>query len=149
MIRERAHKSKRPNRHRERTRKRENFRLSGRPIGFAGFLHCENQPDAFLGGMGNGDVIMLALGAFLGQISGEGRAPVKGEFCGVEDGVSEIAGASLFHVRVSAGQSAGLVDGWRQARVSGAGGKRHVGIGLIARMRVLNPRRPVLLCDSS
>ena len=68
--------------------------------------------------MGNGNVIMLALGAFLGQISGESRVPATDEFCGVEEGVAEIAGAALFHVRVSAGQFAGLVDGWGETRVS-------------------------------
>ena len=87
-------------------------------ISLSGFPHCENQPDEFLGCVGNGDVIMLALGAFLGKVSGKSRVPMADVFGGVKEGIAEIAGASLFHVRISVGQFAGLVDGRTQTRVS-------------------------------
>ena len=52
--------------------------------------------------MGDGDIVMLALGALLGEISLEGRLPHADVFGGIEKSIAKIARTPFLHVSVSA-----------------------------------------------
>ena len=62
--------------------------------------------------MGNGDIVMLALGSLAGKVSSKAGVPVANEFGGVEQSVPEIAGTTLLHMSISIVEFAGLVCGW-------------------------------------
>ena len=66
---------------------RDFFKLNGlcySVIRLSGFLQGIDQANQFLGGMGDCDIIMLALGSFLGEISSEARIPKADIFGRVE-----------------------------------------------------------------
>ena len=49
------------------------------------------------------DIVVLALGSLLCEISGEGRIPYTDVLSCVEKGIAKIAGSSFLHVSVSTG----------------------------------------------
>ena len=75
--------------------------LGCRAIGLSRFLKGTDHTNQFLGSMGNGNIVVLALSAFLGQISSKGRIPVADILGRIEQGISQVSGTTLFHVRIS------------------------------------------------
>ena len=49
-------------------------RSGRRQVSLPGFLESEDQSNEFLGGMGNGDVVVFTLGPVLGRIGSEGTS---------------------------------------------------------------------------
>ena len=64
-------------------------------------LHCIDQPHELLGSMGYGNIVVLALGPLLSKVSSKCWIPVADVLCGIENGISQISGASLLHVRIA------------------------------------------------
>ncbi len=56
--------------------------------------------------MENGDVVMLALRPFLGEISGEGRVPLVDVFGCIVKGMAQISRTAFFHVWVTISEQA-------------------------------------------
>ena len=52
------------------------------------FLHGKYQPNQLFGGMGNGNIVVFALCAFLGEIGGESRVPVADVYGCIVKGVA-------------------------------------------------------------
>ncbi len=72
--------------------------LRGGDERFMRLLHGKDQPHQFFNGMRQCDVVVLALGTFLGQISREGRVPQANLFRGIIESIAQIFGASLLHM---------------------------------------------------
>ena len=70
--------------------------------------------------MGNCDVVVLALSSLSCEVILESRFPEADVLRCIKYGVTQIAGASLFHVGISAGsvELAGLVGRWRESGIS-------------------------------
>lgn len=51
-----------------------------------------------------GNVVILALGALLGEISSKGWIPLEDILRGIENGVTQVSGTSYFHVGVAVGK---------------------------------------------
>lgn len=67
--------------------------------------------------MGNGNIVVLALGSLLSEIGGKGCIPNADELGGVEDGIAQVSGASLLHMGIAVCELPGLVGGWRKTSV--------------------------------
>lgn len=59
--------------------------------------------------MGNGDIIMLPLSSLACKVGGKVEVPVADIFCGIEQSISEIAGAAFFHMSIGVIQFAILI----------------------------------------
>lgn len=78
-------------------------------VRLSGFLQSVDEAHQFLGGMGYGHIVMLALSSLLGKIcskAGISKADVLG---GVEDGIAQVSGPSFFHVGIAVVELPGLV----------------------------------------
>ena len=75
-------------------------KLSGEIVWLSRFFQSKYKPYELLGGMRDCDVIVLALGAFLGKIGSKGFIPMADKLSGVENGVSQVSGTPLLHARV-------------------------------------------------
>ena len=64
------------------------------------FLQGKYQPDKLLDGMGNRHVVVLTFRALLFKIGFEGRVPNANELCGIEKGIPQVFGSSLFHMGI-------------------------------------------------
>ena len=60
-------------------------------VRFSGFLDCTDHTNQFLGSMGNGNIVVLALSPFLGKVSSEGRIPVTDELSCIEQGIPQVS----------------------------------------------------------
>lgn len=69
-------------------------------------MHGKYEPNQLLSGMENGDVVMLALRPFLGEISGEGRVPLVDVFGCIVKGMAQISRTAFFHVWVTISEQA-------------------------------------------
>ena len=63
-------------------------KLSGEIVWLSRFFQGKYKPYELFGGMRDCDVIVLALGAFLGKIGRKGFIPMADKLSGVENGVS-------------------------------------------------------------
>ena len=81
-------------------------------VRFSGFLQGINEPHQFFSSVRNCDIVVLALSPFFGEIVGKDGVPMADIFCGVEYGVSQVSGASLFHMGIAVFKLAGLIGGW-------------------------------------
>ena len=61
---------------------------SSRLICFARGLQGKDQAHELLGGVRDGDIVVLALSSLLGKVSREGWIPNADVFCGIEKGVA-------------------------------------------------------------
>lgn len=68
--------------------------------------------------MRNGDVVVLALGPFLGKISGKISVPVADILGRIEKCIAQVPGTALFHVRIAIFKLAGLVSRGRHPGIS-------------------------------
>ena len=64
------------------------------------------------------DIVVFALCAFLGKISGKVRVPVADTFGCVVKGVAQVSRATLFHVWITILELPGLVSRGRQPSIS-------------------------------
>ena len=78
-------------------------------------LPASNQ---FLRDMGDSNIVMFTFGKFLFKISIEGFVPVADVFSCINQGISQISGTTLLHVRIARFQLSGLIIGRRYAGVS-------------------------------
>ena len=51
--------------------------------------------------MGYGNIVMFALCPLLGKVCGESWVPMANILSGIKDGISQIFGAALFHMRIA------------------------------------------------
>lgn len=65
------------------------------------------------------NIVMFALGSFLGEVSGESWSPETDILGGVLEGIAQIFGTSLLRVRVGTGKRelSGLVSRWRHTGI--------------------------------
>ena len=82
-----------------------------RTIWLPGFLQRKDKPHQLLGGMGYGDVVVLALGPLLSKVGGKNRVPETDILGCVVKGVAKVPGTALLHVWVAVLELPGLVDG--------------------------------------
>ena len=75
--------------------------LSCQTVRLPRFLQCKNEPHQFLGSVRDGNIVVLALGPFLGEIGGEGWIPMTDKLGSVKERVSQVSGSTLFHVGVT------------------------------------------------
>ena len=54
--------------------------------------------------MGYGNIVMFALCPLLGKVCGESWVPMANLLSGIKDGISQIFGAALFHMRIAINQ---------------------------------------------
>ena len=59
------------------------------------------QPNQLFGGMENGNVVMLGLRPFLGEIGSKGRVPETDILGCVVEGVAQVSRATLLHVGIT------------------------------------------------
>ena len=83
-------------------------------VRLSGFLKCKNQSHQLLGSMGNGYKVMLALTSLLRKVSSESWVPDADVFGCMKQGVSQVSGASLLHVRIAIFELSRLVCRRRQ-----------------------------------
>ena len=74
--------------------------LSRCSVGLSGFLQGVDDPHELLSGMRDGNVVVLALSALLGEIGSKGRVPVTDILGSVEDSEAKITRASLLHMSI-------------------------------------------------
>ena len=79
-------------------------------VRLTGFLQGENEAHQLFGSVRDGNIVMLALRPFFGEVSGKNRIPMANVLGGVENGKSEIAGAALFHMGIAVFKLPGLVS---------------------------------------
>ena len=58
--------------------------------------------------MGYGNIVMFALCPLLGKVCGESWVPMANILSGIKDGISQIFGSALFHMRIATGQGTEL-----------------------------------------
>ena len=68
--------------------------------------------------MGQGNIVMLSFGTFLGKVFSKDRIPVADVLGCVVKGMSQVARATFFHVSIAVCEFSGLVCRWRAASVS-------------------------------
>ena len=85
--------------------------LRRRVVRLTGALQGKDEAHQFLGGVGDGDIVMLAFSPLFCQISGEGSIPMADVLCGVVERVAKVTGAAFLHVRIGVIQLARLVSG--------------------------------------
>ena len=90
---------------------------SSRTVRLSGFLQGINEPYQLLGGMRNGDVVVLALCPFSGEINSKVLIPMANVLGGVEESEPQVSGAALFHVGIAISKLPGLVCGGRETCV--------------------------------
>lgn len=74
--------------------------LRRRTVRLTGTLQGKDEAHQFLGGVGDGDIVMLAFSPLFCQISGEGSIPMADVLCGVVERVAKVTGAAFLHVRI-------------------------------------------------
>ena len=89
-----------------------------RRISLTGSDESKYQPDKLLDRVRDSNVVMFPFGLLLRQVCSESRIPFANEPGGIEQGVTEIMGASFLHMGISVIQFARLVCGWRQSSIS-------------------------------
>ena len=82
-----------------------------------GFFQSEDKPHQLLGGVGYGDVVMLALSPFFGKVGSKGRVPMADVLGSVVECIAQIPGASFLHVGIAVFDPSGLVGRRRHPRV--------------------------------
>ena len=55
-------------------------------VRLSGFFQSKNKPHQLLGGVGNGNIVVLTLGTFLRKVSGKGGIPKANKLGGIKDG---------------------------------------------------------------
>lgn len=85
--------------------------LRRRVVRLTGALQGKDEAHQFLGGVGDGDIVMLAFRPLFRQISGEGSIPMADVLCGVVERIAKVTGATFLHVRIGVVQFARLVSG--------------------------------------
>ena len=85
--------------------------LRRRVVRLTGTLQGKDEAHQFLGGVGDGDIVMLAFSPLFCQISGEGGIPMADVFCGVVERVAKVTGAAFLHACIGVIQLARLVSG--------------------------------------
>lgn len=82
---------------------REKFKigLSGRSIWLPGLLHGVDQANELFGGVGYGNIIMLAFSSLLSKVCGKGRIPIANKLRGVENGIAQVSRAPFLHVGIA------------------------------------------------
>lgn len=72
------------------TKKRGEEASSGRNIGLSRSLQLVDNANQLLGGMGDGNIVVLAFGTFLSKIRGKGSIPLTDKPRGVKECVTEV-----------------------------------------------------------
>ena len=80
--------------------------LRRRVVRFTGTLQGKDEAHQFLGGVGDGDIVMLAFSPLFCQISGEGSIPMADVLCGVIERIAKVTGAAFLHVCIGVVQLA-------------------------------------------
>src|SRR5574344_170894 len=70
-------------------------------ICFSRLLQSVDQPHEFLCGMGQGNIVMLSFGTFLGKVFSKDRIPMTDILGCVVKGISQITRTTLLHVSVT------------------------------------------------
>ena len=83
-----------------------------------GLLHSVDKPYQFLGGMGDGHIVVFTLSSFFGKVGGKGGIPNADVLGGVVKSKTQVSRAPLFHVGVAVVELSRLVGGGGQAGVS-------------------------------
>ena len=68
--------------------------------------------------MGQGNIVVFSFGTFFGKVFSKDRIPVADVLGCVVKGMSQVAGATFFHVSIAVREFSGLVCRWRAASVS-------------------------------
>ena len=68
--------------------------------------------------MRDGNIVMLSLRTLLFKIGRECRTPKTNIFGGIEKSISQISGATLFHVSITVLQLPWLICRWRESSIS-------------------------------
>ena len=68
--------------------------------------------------MGQGNIVVFSFGTFFGKVFSKDRIPVADVLGCVVKGMSQVAGATFFHVSIAVCEFSGLVCRWRAASVS-------------------------------
>ena len=68
--------------------------------------------------MGQGNIVMLSFGTFLGKVFSKDRIPIADVLGRIVKGISQISRTTLLHVSVTVCKFSGLVCRWRAASVS-------------------------------
>ena len=80
--------------------------LRRRGIWLTGSLQGEDQTDKFLGSVGDSDVVVFPLSAFLCEIGSEGVIPDADVLCSIVECVTKVTGTALFHMSIGVVQLA-------------------------------------------
>ena len=75
-----------------------------------GLLDGKNKAHQFFGCMRDSDIVMLALGPFLSEISSKGWVPKADILGGIVKSITQVSGASFLHVWIAVFQLPGLVS---------------------------------------
>ena len=66
-------------------------KLRCQSVRFSGFLQSKDEPYQLLGSMRDGDIVMLALGPFLGEVGGKGWIPAANILCSIKYGIPQVS----------------------------------------------------------